>query len=122
MTVVWEYARAFALGGVLCVVGQILIDKTKWTPGRILVTYVTVGAVLSALGLYDYLVDFGGAGATVPLSGFGHTLAQGARRAVQEQGFLGAFTGGVSAAAAGITAAVVFGYLASLFAKPKDKR
>ena len=122
MTLLWEYARAFALGGLLCVIGQILIDKTNWTPGRILVTYVTVGALLSALGLYDYLVDFGGAGATVPLTGFGHTLAQGARREVQERGFLGIFTGGVTAAAAGITAAVVFGYLAALFAKPKDKR
>ncbi|MBE6754476.1 MAG: stage V sporulation protein AE [Ruminococcaceae bacterium] len=122
MTLLWEYARAFALGGLLCVIGQILIDKTNWTPGRILVTYVTVGVLLSALGLYDYLVDFGGAGATVPLTGFGHTLAQGARREVQERGFLGIFTGGVTAAAAGITASVVFGYLAALFAKPKDKR
>lgn len=122
MDIIWEYVKAFIVGGALCVIGQILIDKTNWTPGRILVSYVTIGAALSALGLYEYLIDFAGAGAAVPLTGFGHSLAQGARRAVAEQGLLGAFTGGISATAGGITAAIVFGYVAALVSKPKDKR
>lgn len=122
MATLLEYVKVFATGGLLCLIGQVLIDKTSWTPGRILVAYVTVGAALSAVGLYKYLVDFAGAGATVPLTGFGHLLAQGARRGVAENGLLGAFTGGVTAASAGITAAVLFGYAAAVFAKPKDKK
>ena len=116
-----DYLKAFLLGGALCVIGQILIDKTKLTPARILVLYVVAGVVLGALGLYQPLVDWGGAGATVPLTGFGNTLAKGVKDAVKEDGLLGVITGGVKAAAGGITAAVVFGYLAALIFKPKDK-
>jgi len=116
-----EYLKAFLLGGTLCVIGQILIDKTKLTPARILVAYVVAGVILGALGLYQPLVDWGGAGATVPLTGFGNTLAKGVREAVREDGLLGALTGGLKAAAGGITAAVLFGLLAALFFKPKDK-
>ncbi len=122
MDIVWEYIKAFLVGGLLCLIGQVLIDRTQWTPGRILVAYVTIGAALSAIGLYGPLVDFAGAGATVPLTGFGHTLVEGVRQEVAGKGLLGAFTGGITAAAAGITAAVVFGYAASLLSKPKDKR
>lgn len=102
-------------------VGQILIDKTKLTPARILVLFVTLGVVLTAVGLYGPLVDFAGAGATVPLTGFGYTMAKGVVKAIQEQGILGILTGGVTAAAAGIAAAVFFGYLAALISKPSDK-
>ena len=102
-------------------IGQILIDKTKLTPARILVGFVVGGVILSALGFYEPLVEFAGAGATVPLSGFGHTLAKGVRAAVAEKGFLGAFTGGISAAAGGISAALIFGFIIALFFKPKDK-
>ena len=116
-----EYLKAFLLGGVLCAIGQILIDKTKLTPARILVLYVVSGVVLGALGLYQPLVDWGGAGATIPLTGFGNTLAKGVKDAVTEDGLLGAITGGLKASAGGITAAVFFGLLASLFFKPKDK-
>jgi stage V sporulation protein AE len=116
-----EYLKAFIVGGALCAIGQIFIDKTKLTPARILVGFVTAGVLLSALGLYEPLVEFAGAGATVPLSGFGHVLAKGVRAAVAEKGFIGIFTGGISAAAGGITAAIVFGFLAALFFKPKDK-
>ncbi|MGN0979643.1 MAG: stage V sporulation protein AE [Candidatus Avoscillospira sp.] len=116
-----DYLKAFLLGGALCVIGQILIDKTKLTPARILVIYVVAGVVLGAFGLYQPLVDWGGAGATVPLTGFGNTLAKGVKDAVKEDGLLGVITGGVKAAAGGITAAVVFGYLAALIFKPKDK-
>ena len=116
-----EYLKAFIVGGIICAVGQILIDKTKLTPARILVGFVTVGVVLSAVGFYEPLVEFAGAGATVPLSGFGHVLAKGVRAAVAEKGFAGIFTGGISAAAGGITAAIVFGFLAALFFKPKEK-
>ena len=116
-----DYLKAFLLGGALCVIGQILIDKTKLTPARILVFYVVAGVALGALGLYQPLVDWGGAGATVPLTGFGNTLAKGVKDAVKEDGLLGVITGGVKAAAGGITAAVVFGYLAALIFKPKDK-
>lgn len=116
-----DYLKAFLLGGTLCVIGQILIDKTKLTPARILVIYVVAGVVLGALGLYQPLVDWGGAGATVPLTGFGNTLAKGVKDAVKEDGLLGVITGGVKATAGGITAAVVFGYLAALIFKPKDK-
>jgi len=116
-----DYLKAFLLGGVLCVIGQILIDKTKLTPARILVLYVVSGVVLGALGLYQPLVDWGGAGATIPLTGFGNTLAKGVKEAVAQDGLLGALTGGLKATAGGITAAVFFGVLAALFFKPKDK-
>ena len=116
-----DYIKAFLLGGVLCAVGQILIDKTKLTPARILVLYVVAGVILGGVGLYQPLVDWGGAGATVPLTGFGNNLAKGVREAVQEDGLLGALTGGLKAAAGGITAAVFFGFLAALVFKPKDK-
>lgn len=116
-----DYLKAFLLGGALCVIGQVLIDKTKLTPARILVLYVVSGVVLGAVGLYQPLVDWGGAGASIPLTGFGNTLAKGVRKAVDEKGLLGVFTGGLQAAAGGITAAVLFGLLASLLFKPKDK-
>lgn len=116
-----DYVKAFVIGGLICVVGQILIDRTKLTPARILVLFVTLGVALTAVGLYQPLVQFAGAGATVPLTGFGYTMAKGVQKAVQEQGFLGILTGGVTSAAAGISAAVFFGYLAALVAKPGDK-
>ena len=116
-----EYLKAFFVGGILCVIGQILIDKTKLTPARILVSYVVCGVILGALGLYEPLVEFAGAGATVPLTGFGNTLAKGVREAVDSDGFLGIFTGGLKAAAGGITAAIFAGLLAGLIFKPKDK-
>lgn len=116
-----EYLKAFVLGGIFCVIGQILIDKTKLTPARILVLYVVAGVVLGAIGLYQPLVDWGGAGATVPLTGFGNNLAKGVRDAVDESGLLGALTGGMKAAAGGLTAAILFGFLAALIFKPKDK-
>ena len=114
--------RCFLVGGAICLVGQVLIDKTKLTPARILVIFVTTGAVLGGLGIYKYIVDFAGAGATVPLTGFGYNLAKGAIESVQQQGLIGAFTGGVKAAAGGIAAAVFFGYIASLISKPKMKK
>ncbi len=116
-----DYLWAFVIGGALCVIGQILIDKTKLTPARILVSYVVAGVFLGAIGLYQKFADFAGAGATVPLTGFGNTLAKGVREAVMKDGFLGIFTGGLTAAAAGICAAVFFGLLAGLVFKPKDK-
>ncbi len=114
--------KCFVVGGLICVVGQILIDKTKLTPARILVIFVTTGVVLGGLGIYQYLVDFAGSGATVPLTGFGYNLAKGAIEGVKENGLVGAFTGGVKASAGGIAAAVFFGYLASLISKPKMKK
>lgn len=116
------YVKAFAVGGIICAAGQLLIMKTQLTSARILVGYVTAGVILGALGLYKPLIDFAGAGATVPLLGFGYTLAHGAMEAVKSEGILGAFTGGVTAAAAGIAAAVFFGYLAALIFKPKMKK
>ncbi len=116
-----EYLKAFLCGGLLCVIGQLLIDKTKLTPARILVAYVVSGVILGGLGLYKYVAEFGGAGATVPLTGFGYLLAKGVRKAVAEHGVLGALTGGVTAASAGITAAIFFGYLVALIFKPKSK-
>lgn len=113
---------AFLVGGTLCLIGQILIDKTKLTPARILVIYVTLGAVLGGLGIYQYLVDFAGSGATVPLTGFGYNLAKGAKEAVDQYGFVGAFIGGTKAAAGGISAAIFFGYIAALISKPKMKK
>ena len=112
----------FITGGIICVIGQILIDKTKLTPARILVIFVTAGTILGGLGIYQYLVDFAGAGATVPLTGFGYNLAKGAIEGVQQYGLVGAFIGGVKASAGGIAAAVFFGYIASLIAKPKMKK
>lgn len=117
-----QILKAFAVGGLICIVGQILIDKTKLTPARILVIFVTTGAILGGLGIYQYIVDFAGAGATVPLTGFGNLLAKGAIKKVQEIGIVGAFTGGTTAAAGGIAAAVFFGYIASLISKPKMKK
>lgn len=117
-----EYFRAFLCGGVLCAIGQLLIDKTQWTPARILTGYVVTGVLLGALGIYQPVVDWGGAGATVPLTGFGFTLAKGVRQAVAEQGWLGVLTGGLSAASGGIAAAVVFGVLVALLCKPGEKR
>lgn len=114
--------KCFIVAGIICVIGQILIDKTKLTPARILVIFVTTGAVLGGLGIYKYLVEFAGCGATIPLTGFGYNLSKGAIEAVKESGLLGAFTGGVKAAAGGIAAAVFFGYLASLISKPKMKK
>ena len=113
---------SFLVGGTICIIGQILIDKTKLTPARILVMYVTIGAVLGGLGIYQYLVEFAGAGATVPLTGFGYNLAKGAKEAVDQYGFIGAFIGGTKAAAGGIAAAIFFGYIASLISKPKMKK
>lgn len=116
-----EYLKAFAVGGALCAVGQVLIDKTKLTPARILTVYVVAGLVLEAVGLYAPVRDWAGAGASVPLTGFGSTLARGVETAVAERGVLGAFTGGFTAAAAGITAAVFFGIIVALLFKQKEK-
>lgn len=116
-----DYIKAFIVGGLLCVIGQLLIDKTKLTPARILVSYVVIGVFFSAIGLYQHLVDFAGAGATVPLTGFGHNIAKGVREAVDQDGFLGIFTGGLKATAGGITAAIVAGLLVSFIFKAKDK-
>ena len=116
-----DYIKAFLIGGLLCLIGQILIDKTKLTPARILVSYVVIGVALGGIGLYEKLVSFAGAGASVPLTGFGNTLAKGVREAVDSSGFLGIFTGGLKATAGGITAAVFVGLLVSLFFRPKDK-
>ncbi len=112
----------FLTGGIICIIGQILIDKTKLTPARILVIFVTSGAILGGLGIYQYLVDFAGCGATVPLTGFGYNLAKGAKEAVEQYGFVGSFIGGIKAAAGGIAAAIFFGYIASLISKPKMKK
>ena len=116
-----NYLYAFIIGGLFCVIGQILIDKTKLTPARILVSYVVAGVFLGAIGIYEPLAEFAGAGATVPLTGFGFTLAKGVKEAILKDGFLGVLTGGLKAAAGGITAAVIAGLLASIFFKPKDK-
>ena len=116
-----QYVSAFIVGGLICVIAQILMDTTKLTPARILVMFVTVGAILGAFGLYDKLVEIGGAGATVPLPGFGDSLAKGAIKAVDENGLIGAFTGGITGTAAGITAAIFFGYLMAVIFNPKTK-
>ena len=116
-----DYIKAFFVGGLFCLIGQILIDKTKLTPARILVSYVVIGVFLGAIGIYRPIAEFAGAGATVPLTGFGYNLARGVKEAVQEDGFLGIFTGGLKACAGGIAAAVVAGLLASLLFKAKDK-
>ena len=117
-----DYLKAFLIGGAICLVGQLLIDKTKLTPARILTGYVVAGVFLSAVGLYQPLVDWGGAGATVPLTGFGHSLAKGVEKAVAEKSWLGVLTGGLSGTAAGITSAVTLGVLMALLCKPGDKR
>ncbi len=114
-----EYIRAFITGGIICVIAQILMDKTKLMPARVLVIYVVAGTLLTGLGLYDYVVDFGGAGATVPLIGFGYALGNGVMEEVAESGFLGILTGGMKATAGGITAAILFGYLAAIIFDPK---
>ncbi len=116
-----DYLKAFIIGGILCVIGQILIDKTKLTPARILVSYVVAGVILGGIGIYQPLVDFAGAGATVPLTGFGNNLAKGVKEAIAEDGFLGIFTGGLKSTAGGIAAAIIAGLLVSLIFKPKDK-
>lgn len=117
-----QLLRCFVVGGLICIIGQILIDKTKLTPARILATFVTAGVILGGLGIYKYVIDFAGAGATVPLLGFGANLAKGTLEGVKENGLLGAFIGGVKASAGGIAAAIFFGYIASLIAKPKIKK
>ena len=117
MNFVW----AFVVGGAFCVIAQILLDKTRLTPARILVGYVTVGVILGAVGLYKPLVEFAGAGATTPLTGFGYLISEGIKKAVDEKGFLGIFTGGITAAAGGISAALIFGYLAAIIFKGKTK-
>lgn len=116
-----DYIKAFAVGGAFCLIGQILIDKTKLTPARILVCYVVIGVLLGGLGIYEPLADFAGAGATVPLTGFGYNLAKGVKEAVQRDGLLGIFTGGLKACAGGITAAILAGLIVSLIFKPRDK-
>ena len=121
MDLLLTYLRAFLVGGVFCVIAQILIDRTKLTPARILVTYVVVGVVLGGMGIYQPLVEFAGAGATVPLTGFGYLISKGIREAVDQEGLLGSLTGGLRASAGGIAAALVFGYLACLISKGKPK-
>lgn len=116
-----DYLKAFLVGGGFCLIGQVLIDKTKLTPARILVSYVVIGVFLGAIGVYQKLIDFAGAGASIPLTGFGSLLAKGVKEAVDEQGFLGILTGGLKASAGGIATAVVAGLLASLLFKAKDK-
>ena len=116
-----DYLKSFLIGGAICLVGQLLIDKTKLTPARIVVSYVVAGVILGAVGLYAPFAEFAGSGAAVPLTGFGNTLAKGVREAVDEQGFLGIFTGGLKATAGGITAAILAGLLAALLFRPKDK-
>ncbi len=121
MEILLDYLKAFLVGGLLCVIGQLLIDYTRLTPARILTIYVVSGVILGAVGLYQPLADWAGAGATVPLTGFGNALARGVREAVAEKGLIGAFTGGFTAAAGGICAAVFFGLLVALIFKPSDK-
>jgi len=118
---IMQYIKCFAVGGFICVIGQILIDKTKLTSARILVLFVTMGVILTGIGLYQPIVDFAGAGATVPLTGFGYSLAKGVMKEVDSSGLLGVLTGGLTATAAGISAAVFFGFIAALIAKPKMK-
>lgn len=117
-----EYIGAFFVGGILCVIGQLLIDLTKLTPARILVIYVVSGTILTVLGLYEPLVKIGGCGATIPLTGFGYTLGKGVIKGINEKGLLGAFTGGITAASGGIAAAIFFGFLIALIFKSKEKR
>ena len=122
MELLLPYLKCFLVGGLLCTVGQILIDRTALTPARVLTAYVVAGVILGAVGVYEPLTEWAGAGASIPLSGFGNTLAKGIREAVAEKGWLGIFTGGFTASAGGIAAAVVFGYLAALLFRPQEKR
>lgn len=117
-----DYIKAFIVGGIICVIGQILMDKTKLTPARVLVLFVTSGVILQGLGIYQKIVDIGGAGATVPLPGFGYALANGAIKGVKETGLIGALTGGMTATSGGVAAAIVFGYIMSILFNPKSKR
>ncbi len=117
-----SYLKAFAVGGLICVIAQVLIDRTMLTPARILTLYVVAGVVLGALGLYQPLIDWAGAGAAIPITGFGNTLAKGVKKAVTEKGLLGVFSGGLTASAAGITAALLFGFFVALIFKAKEKR
>lgn len=117
-----DYLKAFIVGGAICVIGQLLMDNTKLTSSRVLVTFVTTGAILQGLGIYQILVDFGGAGATTPLTGFGYSLAKGAIKEVNEAGMLGAFTGGLKSVAGGIAGAIFFGYIMALLFNPKSKK
>lgn len=121
MDIIIDLLKAFAVGGCICLVGQILIDVTKLTPGRILVAFVVIGVALTAVGIYEPLVEWAGAGATVPLTGFGYTMAKGVEKAIAEQGIRGILTGGFTAASAGVTAAILCGLIASFLAKPKEK-
>ncbi len=120
-SLVTDCLKAFLVGGLLCLIGQVLIDKTKLTPGRILTGFVVAGVFLTAVGVYDPLVKWAGAGAAVPLTGFGYSLAMGVKKGIQEDGVIGIITGGVTATSGGITAAIVFGYIAALLSKPRDK-
>ena len=122
LTLLWSFLKAFVVGGLICVIGEVLVLKTKLTPARILVGYIVAGVILSAVGLYGPIADFAGAGASVPLTGFGHALTNGVKRAIQEIGFMGAFTGGLTNTAAGIAAAVFFGALIAMLFKPKAKQ
>jgi len=117
-----DYISAFIIGGIICVIAQILMDKTKMTPARILVVFVTAGVILGALNIYDVLIKYGKAGASVPLPGFGYSLAKAVIKEVDQNGFLGAFTGGIKGTAAGISAAIIFGYIASIMFSPKTKK
>lgn len=121
MDMFMEYVRCFVVGGLICVIGQILLDRTTLTNGKIMVIFLVAGAILQAIGIYQPIVEFAGAGATVPISGFGYALAKGAMEEVDGSGIMGAFAGGIKATASGITAAIVFGYLAALVANPKSK-
>ena len=121
MDLVWDLIKAFVVGGFFCAIGQVLLDYTKLTPPRILVTFVVAGVVLGGLGLYAPIVDFAGAGATVPLTGFGNLLAEGVKKAIDSEGFIGIITGGLTSAAAGISAAILFGFLTALIFKPGKK-
>lgn len=122
MEIFLTYLKVFITGGIICTIGQVLIDKTKLTPARILVLFVVLGVVLTGLGIYKPIVDFGGSGATVPISGFGYALANGVKEEIDKNGFLGIFTGGITATSAGITAAIVFGYLSALISKSNIKK
>ena len=121
LTLLWSFLKAFVVGGLICVVGEVLVLKTKLTPARILVGYIVAGVILSAVGIYGPIAEFAGAGASIPLTGFGHALTNGVKRAIQEIGFMGAFTGGLTNTAAGIAAAVFFGSLVAMLFKPKAK-
>lgn len=122
MDILLSYIKAFAVGGAFCLIAQILVDRTRLTPARILSIYVVAGVVLGALGLYEPLLEWAGAGASVPITGFGNTIAKGVKKAVTEKNLLGVFTGGLTSSAAGITAAVLFGFFVALLFKPKEKR